>query len=223
MTVSRHPKIVFCVIPLLLVWDFGSSFTIISSSRAHATAAKRNLQLWALPEISRMKPREIRQELESYGISTKSFLEKSELIDALEEARASGATVKTKTTKRDRSSKVNGDTKATDEFSRATKIKEQMEKAQSMKVQELKKELQARGVSTKSFFEKSEFVRAYAEAVVDGKKTSSKTKKEEAYDPSYKDVVVQKMNARDPRVLQGTIIDIKVQDAGLTRKSQCAC
>ena len=46
-----------------------------------------------------------------------------------------------------------------------------------MKVGELKSELESLGVSTKSFFEKSEFVRALAEARVDGVKKSKKKKR----------------------------------------------
>ena len=80
-----------------------------------------------------------------------------------------------------------------------------------MKVGELKKELKARGVSTKSFFEKSEFVRAYAEAVVDGKQAKGgAVEDDEPFDPSYRDVVMQKLNGRDPRMLQGTIIDVSL-------------
>jgi len=77
-------------------------------------------------------------------------------------------------------------------------------------------------VSTKSFFEKSEFVRAYAEAVADNvsKKKSSQSSRagtvkddDEDYDPSYRDVVMQKMDPRDPRLLAGgrPIIDIQLK------------
>ncbi|KAL9185317.1 hypothetical protein ACHAXT_003094 [Thalassiosira profunda] len=41
-------------------------------------------------EVSAMKAKEIRDELQSYGISTVAFLEKSELVDALVEARKEG-------------------------------------------------------------------------------------------------------------------------------------
>jgi hypothetical protein len=44
-------------------------------------------------EISAMKAKDIRQELESYGIPTKSFFEKSELVDALIQARKEGKTL----------------------------------------------------------------------------------------------------------------------------------
>ena len=94
--------------------------------------------------------------------------------------------------------------------SKESRIKEEMAKAQKMKVSDLKAELTARGVSTKSFFEKSEFVRAYAEAMVDGAKSNARgsTASDVPFDPEYRDVVMQKMNSADPRMLQGTIIDV---------------
>jgi hypothetical protein len=107
--------------------------------------------------------------------------------------------------------------------SRAERIQEEMANAKSMKVGDLKKELESRGISTKSFFEKSEFVRAYAEAIVDnvsksksGSSSSSSTSsarkqaaaQDEPYDPSYRDVTTQRFNARDPRLLSGVVIDI---------------
>ena len=75
---------------------------------------------------------------------------------------------------------------------------------------DLKAELQARGISTKSFFEKREFVKAYAEAVVDGikGKTGGSSSPDAPFDPEYRDVVMQKMNRADPRMIQGTIIDV---------------
>lgn len=145
-----------------------------------------------LPEIATMRAGEIKKELESYGISTKSFFEKSELVDALTQARAEGKTpIASSTT----SSSTSTSTASTDGASRKKKkkvrsetaedsapptgaerekrIAEEMEKCQSMKAGELKAELQSLGVSTKSFFEKSEFVKALAEARVDGVKKTS--------------------------------------------------
>ena len=111
--------------------------------------------------------------------------------------------------------------------SREEKLKEAMEKGKTMKVKELKSELESRGVSTRTFFEKSEFVKAYAEAIADGveKKesvngsTSSSSRRasspppkeeEEEYDASYRDVTMQKVRRGDPIRMQGTIIDIRV-------------
>jgi hypothetical protein len=168
-----------------------------------------------------MKAGEMRTELESYGIGTKSFLEKRDFVKALEEARAAG-----KEPKKKQETKVNGEQqqakqqqakkqpangKADPGASRAERLQQEMEKAKYMKVGELKKELQARGVSTKSFFEKTEFVKAYAEAVVDGKYAPSGSRgssPDEEFDPSYRDVAMLKMDARDPRLLQGKVIDV---------------
>jgi uncharacterized protein YijF (DUF1287 family) len=84
-----------------------------------------------------------------------------------------------------------------------------MEKAKSMSVADLKKALQSLGVSTRSFFEKSEFVQAYAEAVVDN--VQKKGGSSEVYDPEYRDVVTQKLPKGDTRMLQGKVIDISIK------------
>ena len=146
-----------------------------------------------LPDIKGMRVGEMKKELESYGINTKSFLEKKEIVAALEKARAEGktpingaagaagagsSTVNGQTQSSSSSSTKTTDssssrTKTTSQADRPARLKEEMAKAKGMKVGELKKELQARGVSTKSFFEKSEFVKAYAEAIVDGVSKSS--------------------------------------------------
>jgi hypothetical protein len=169
-----------------------------------------------------MKVGGMRKELESYGISTKSFLEKRELVQALEKARAAGTKPK-----KEQETTVNGDQKqekpkqekkqpangkSEPGASRAERLQQEMEKANGMKVLDLRKALEARGVSTKSFFEKTEFVKAYAEAVVDGKTGgggSGSQEAEEEFDESYRDVTMLKMDARDPRLLQGTLIDVK--------------
>ena len=201
-----------------------------------AAAYARNTKLYAeaLQDIESMRAGEIRKELESYGISCKSFFEKSELVEALKKARAEGKTPIN-------GAKVNGDASASSSTtssgtstsaggtgdsgaSREEKIKAEMEKCKSMQVGDLKKELQSLGVSTKSFFEKSEFVKALAEARVDGVKKrggagqgfgrgrSQPQEEDEPYDPSYRDVVMQKMNVdpRDPRMGRGPLIDIKL-------------
>merc|ERR1719201_1368334 len=43
-----------------------------------------------LPDVSKMRIAQLKQELELYGFSTKSFIEKRELVDALKKARNSG-------------------------------------------------------------------------------------------------------------------------------------
>jgi hypothetical protein len=175
--------------------------------------------------MATMKAGEMRIELESYGISTKSFLEKRDFVKALEEARTAG--LKPKKAKQEepkangkeekkqaKKEPANGKKDAGKKdagASRAERLQEEMEKAKAMKVGDLKKELLARGISVKSFFEKTEFVKAYAEAVVDGKSSpggGSSPEAEEEFDPSYRDVAMKKMDTQDPRLLQGTVIDV---------------
>jgi len=96
-------------------------------------------------------------------------------------------------------------------FARDEEIQAEMEKANKLRVGELKKKLEELGVNTKVFLEKPEFVKAYAEAIVDGVKPPEKTAKKaetkkEERDPSYRDVVTQKL---DPRMMSGKVIDIK--------------
>ena len=182
-------------------------------------------------EINSMKAKDIRQELQSYGISTKSFFEKSELVDALVAARKEGRTpvVNGATT----TSSSSGDDAASSETTtsassgsssggaanRQERLNEEMEKCKTMKVGELKKELESYGVSTKSFFEKSEFVRAVAEARVDGVKQTSSSAgsagsgsrvREEPRDPSYRDVTVSKFSG-DKALLGRGVIDVKAR------------
>jgi hypothetical protein len=190
----------------------------------------------SLPDIEKMKIGEIRSELESYGISTKSFLEKKEMVAALEKARKEGLRPKKAASTASSSTAENQSARSASASSSSSKgqtssagaggsrddrIKEEMGKASGMSVSDLKKELGKMGVSTKSFFEKSEFVRAYAEAVVDGVGvngnrreagggSSQSASDDEPYDPEYRDVVMQKMGKSDPRLLQGTVIDIRL-------------
>jgi hypothetical protein len=185
-----------------------NAFVVVPAQRA---AAFRHLgPLFALPGVDTMRISEIRQELESYGVSTKAFLEKREMVDALNKARAEGKTPK-------KEAEPAAEAKNGDNMSREDRIKAEMEKAKKMRVGDLKKELQARGVSTKSFFEKTEFVKAYAEAVVDavnqkkgGGGSAGPAPKEEAFDASYRDVSMQKFDKRDPRLSQSRVIDVRL-------------
>ena len=181
-------------------------------------------------EVSKMKASELRKELESYGMSTKSYFEKSELVEAVKKARTEGKTPITKddtddsssssssSSSRSSSSSSSSSTNNTSSSSssssetRKERLAQEMEKCAKTKVGELKKELESYGISTKSFFEKSEFVKAVAEARVDGKKkgsSSSTSSKEEVYDSSYRDVKMQKM---DKRMLIGMspVIDVRL-------------
>jgi hypothetical protein len=140
--------------------------------------------------ISSMRAGEIKKELESYGISTVSFVEKSELVKALEKARADGLKPKSTTTTTTASSSSSSssssdtDSKSTkkkkrpsadddeeveeDSRPREERLIDELVKCQAMKAGEMRKELEGLGVSTKSFFEKTDFVKALADARVDG-------------------------------------------------------
>lgn len=201
------------------------------SSTAAFVVVRPNLRPTArlmanLPDIDGMKAGELRKELESYGISTKAFLEKKEMVEAVQKARADGLKPKEKKAKKKTETKaepVNGadEKEAVKEEAsgadRTERIRAEMDAARRMKIGDLKKELENMGVSTKSFFEKSEFLKAYAEAKVDGvtkKKPTGKTRRatpEEPYDASYRDVVTQKMSGRDQQLLlTGMVIDITI-------------
>jgi hypothetical protein len=183
---------------------------------SHLSVPRYSSSLYAqkLPDVDSMKASELRKELESYGISTKSFFEKGELVDAVRKAREEGM-------KPSSGSSTVGGSKQTSSttITREKRLEEEMAKCQSLKIGELKKELEALGVSTSTFFEKSEFVRALAEARVDGVKRktdgstssgSGKKRQEETYDPSYRDVVMQKLNI-DPRDMRmGPVIDVRL-------------
>lgn len=180
---------------LLLVVSFNDAF-IVRQGKREAGAAPTYASAVAPPsrpfttttlsmasdtlqEAESMRIGELKKELESYGISTKTFLEKSELVDAVKKARDDGlepkkttttttttTTAEPKTTTTSASSSSSSST--ADKRPREERLKEEMEKCQTMKNAELKKELTERGISTTSFFEKSEFVKALAEARVDG-------------------------------------------------------
>ena len=191
-------------------------------------------------EIKSMKAKEIRTELESYGIPTKSFFEKSELVEALVSARKEGKTpisvnsdasgsADSSTSDAATSSETTSASSSSDSDSRSStnrqeRLSKEMEICKSMKVGELKKELESYGVSTKSYFEKSEFVRAVAEARVDGVKkssagassssssrSSSSRVKEEPTDPSYRDVTVTKFGGDKSLLGFGSVIDVKAR------------
>lgn len=154
----------------------------IATWQHHSMTAEKATDL---PMIESMRAGEIKKELESYGISTVSFLEKSELVNALTKARAEGLKPKASTTSSSSSSTTTETTTTTSTSSskktdttgkpRSERLQEEMEKLKSMKASEMKRELEELGVSTKSFFEKQEFMKALAEARVDG------VKKEESY------------------------------------------
>jgi hypothetical protein len=117
--------------------------------------------------------------------------------------------------------------------------KDQIEsEAKKMKVGELKQILESQGISTRTFIEKSEFIKAYVQWKNNGGEstssstgssssstststtrtsgTSSGTRKQQQQqqnknDPQYRDVVLYKMNRNDPNMLQGTFIDVTIK------------
>jgi hypothetical protein len=163
-------------------------------------------------DIKSMRAKEIKEELESYGIPTASFVEKSELIEALESARAQGLKPKKEKKKR-RVEEPETTTTTTTSSSSTTKeeptrpreerLAEEMENCKAMKATDLKKELQERGISTASFFEKSDFVKALAEARVDNVTKGGSGSDEEGY-AEYTDVEVLTDDASGPRQRRDT-------------------
>ena len=154
-----------------------------------------------LPPIEEMRAGAIKQELESYGISTKSFLEKSELVDALVKARADGLKPKETTASASKapSTSTSSSSSTSSGKSREERIEEEIAICQKMKASDLKKELKERGISTSSFFEKSEFVKALAEARVDNvSKKGGSSSDGEGY-AEYADVEVLKDDSSGPR------------------------
>ena len=184
-----------------------SAFVCAPYRPAARRAPSRLYMSATLPDVGSMRAGEIKKELESYGISTRAFLEKSELVSALEKARDEGMKPKAEEPQRSSSTPTSAPPTASATSSdsgsslpREERISKEMEDLQSMRVAELRKELQGLGVSTKSFFEKSELVKALAEARVDGVKKSSGggNDSEEGY-AEYTDVEVLTSDDAGPR------------------------
>lgn len=185
-----------------------SAFSTISSPRFG-----RSIRLLSTSQnLEEMRAGEIKKELESYGISTKIFLEKMELVEALKKARAEGMTPKSDTSTassnyQSSSTTPGPSTTNTSSKSRDERLLEEMEACKAMKASDLKKELEEMGISTKSLFEKSEFVKALAVARVDGltKKNPSDSSRsntgEEGY-AEYANVEVLTDDSAGPRKKQ---------------------
>jgi len=198
-------------------------------------------------EVSAMKIKDIREELESYGVSTKSFFEKSELVEALMKARKEEKIPVGNWDTEDAVSANsyefsssgdpigNGDDTSTkakngwfhntvDHFSNGAsnsgsstkeRIEQERGECKKLTVKVLKNEMESYGISTKSYFEKSEFEHAVAEARVNETKKSTtsssgrngarSTAAEEPWDPSYRNVRVKKF---DSSLLRGIFIDV---------------
>ena len=211
----------FLFVPVLLggLSEMAVGFMLPPRLGTNHSGGKRATRLWTtLPEASQMRVKELREELESYGLSTRQFLEKSELIQAVLNARKEGkkpinggksaASSSSYSYSKSANNAQQQQTSASS-FSSNTQAKKQKSKqeqkakiqklAESMKVPDLKKALNSNGISTASFFEKSEFIKAYVDL---------KLKSDDDNDPDYRDVVMQKLQKGDPRVLTGKIIDV---------------
>lgn len=150
-----------------------------------------------LQDPSSMRVGELKKELESYGMSTKSYFEKSELVTAVEKARSEGKTPTSRDVTTDTSSSsASQSSSSTSSKSRDERLAEEIEKCKDMKASELKAELKSYGISTATFFEKSEFVQAVAEARVDG--AAKKTQTSENY-AEYTEVEVITDESTGPR------------------------
>jgi hypothetical protein len=95
---------------------------------------------------------------------------------------------------------------------RAERLQEAKAKAKEMSLADLRKDLAGRGISTKSFFEKTDFINAYATAVVDGAPgragRAAPPRQEEVRDPDYRDVVMTKLPRNDVLALAAAVIDV---------------
>ena len=185
---------------------------VLLSSRSSSSSTSTDPQ-----QLDDMRAGAIKAELESYGISTKAFLEKSELVAALMKARADGlqpkptsTTETTATTATDTSNSSSSGPTATEKEQqqqeqetlapRAERLAQELAACGQLKASELRRELQERGVDTRSLLEKSEFVKALAEARVDGvtKNAGSSASSTEGY-AEYNNVEVLTDDASGPR------------------------
>jgi hypothetical protein len=182
----------------------GAHIPATSGRSIHPTKSSSRLFSSTSDDIASMRAGEIKKELESYGIPTVSFVEKSELVEALENARAQGLKPKKEPQKSTANTTTSSKTSSKREEKveptrpREERLAEEMEKCSTMKAGELKKELQERGISTASFFEKSDFVKALAEARVDNVTKGGGGSDEEGY-AEYTNVEVLTDDSSGPR------------------------
>ncbi|KAL7461963.1 hypothetical protein ACHAXS_002370 [Conticribra weissflogii] len=131
---------------------------VITFPRLFSSTADQDVQR----EVQSMRVGAIKAELESYGINTKQFLEKSELVEALVQARKEGKTPMANAA----SSPSSASSSPT--ASREEEIAKELSATSSLRISQLKSELEdTYGINTKQFLEKKELARALAEARVD--------------------------------------------------------
>jgi predicted HTH domain antitoxin len=213
---------------------------------------KRVSPLWyvstELLDLSDMKASDMKKELESYGVSTKSLFDKAEIEKALRKERDNQEKEGVESIKdRINLGADSTSTKQTEKHTgwggprpeRATKRDKWAPQASTtntgnakydnafqeglnMKISELKQELRDRGISTSAFFEKVDMAKAYAQAIVDnifkkrngegskatGTRDQTGSYRSESYDPSYRDVTVERFNAGLTILPGDTVIDI---------------
>ena len=239
-----------------------SAFTTSTFGRKGKTAASSLLWYAESPEdsLSEMKASDMKRELQSYGVSTKSMFDKEEFEKALKDARLSDfkekrkARAATTTTtneeeddkevstssnssgkdsnksktrekwssrwkdmastakevldsnskkfsdyasSKDKSSSSSSSSSSTSSNNRQQRYDLALEEGAAMKLSSLKSELKNRGISTASFFEKSDLINAYANAIadsIDSNKRSTKStntnrsSNNNSFDPSYRTV-----------------------------------
>lgn len=143
---------------------------------------------------------------ETVAVAAKEELKKFVTTPSSGDAVASSAD-----TSDDQESSSSSSTKAT---TRQERYEIASEEGKSMSISGLKQELKDRRISTSSFFEKSDLVKAYANAIADDtKKKGSKSRNasrhsEQSFDSSYRNVI---MHTFDPMTLMtgdDVIIDI---------------
>jgi hypothetical protein len=195
-----------------------------------------------LPDLSEMKSSEMKKELESYGVSTKSLFDKVEFEKALREERLKKEAKDAKTIKNrirnqtDHVSTKEEGRKTTwgeprterkqtwaeweNPVSQSTPNKETrdqnydhaFQEGLAMKLSKLKQELIDRGISTSAFFEKAEMAKAYANAVADNVFKKTSTKHVGVDDEGAS------RNSRKERGFDPSYRDVHVEpfNAGLT-------
>ena len=134
--------------------------------------------------MSSLRVAALKQELESYGISTRAFLEKGELVEAVVRARREGqtpdGTASSSSGPAASAAPAGGagaGSTAGPAADRTARLQIELEKCRPLTVAQLREELASYGISSATFFEKSEFVRAVAEARADGAPAARKSKK----------------------------------------------